>query len=97
LFSSRHKPGASLGFYGGRIAHSADEKLRAPVLLHFDPQDAHTPAVEIGRIRRAHPELEIYLYEAGHGFNRDVDASYKQEAALAARERSLAFLKFDLT
>ena len=92
LAASRHKLGASVGCYGGRIAHDADEKLRAPLLLHFGRQDEHTPAEQIGRIRTAHPEVEIYLYEAGRGFNRDVDASYNREAALARRERSLAFL-----
>jgi carboxymethylenebutenolidase len=97
LTASRHKPGAAVGYDGGRSAHYTDEKLRAPVLLHFGRQDAHIPAEQIGRIRTAHPEVEIYLYEAGHGFNRDVDASYNQEAALAACEGSLAFLKLHLT
>jgi carboxymethylenebutenolidase len=97
LAASRHKPRAAVGYYGGRIAHYADEKLRAPVLLHFGRQDAHIPAEEISRIRIAHPEVEIYLSDAGHGFNRDVDASYNQAAALAARERSLEFLKLHLT
>jgi carboxymethylenebutenolidase len=97
LAASRHNPGAAVGYYGGRIAHYAEEKLRAPVLLHFGRQDAHIPAEEIGRIRTAHPEVEIYLYDAGHGFNRDVEASYEQDSALAARERSLEFLKLHLT
>ena len=78
LLASRHKPGAAVGYDGGRIAHYADEKPRAPVLLHLGWQEAHIPAEQIGRIRTAHPEIEIYLYETGHGFNRDVDASYNQ-------------------
>lgn len=97
LAASRLNPGAAVGYYGGRIAQFADEKLSAPVLLHFGAQDAHIPEQEIDRIRTAHPEVEIYLYDAGHGFNRDVDASYNQQAAVAARERSLQFLKLHLT
>jgi carboxymethylenebutenolidase len=44
-------------------------------------------------IHAAHPDVEIYWYDAGHGFNRDVDASYNKDAAVVARERSLKFLK----
>jgi carboxymethylenebutenolidase len=97
LAASRHKPRASVGCCGGRIAHDADEKLRAPLLPHVGRQDGHIPAEQIGRIGTAHPEVEIYLYEAGRGFNRDANASYNREAALARRERSLAFLKLHLT
>jgi len=37
--------------------------------------------------------VEIYWYDAGHGFNCDARASYNAEAAKLARERSLEFLK----
>ena len=37
--------------------------------------------------------VEIYWYEAGHGFNCDSRGSYNKEAALEARERTLRFLK----
>lgn len=96
LAASRLNPGAAVVYYGGRIAQYADEELRAPVLLHFGRQDAHIPEAEIDRIHTAHPEVEIYLYDAGHGFNRDADASYNPVAALAAWERSLQFLKLHL-
>ena len=97
LAAARLNPGAAVGYYGGQIAQYADETLSAPVLLHFGRQDTHIPEEKIGRIRSAHPEVEVYLYDAGHGFIRDVDASYNQEAALAARERTLQFLKLHLT
>jgi carboxymethylenebutenolidase len=75
----------------------AGEKLSVPVMLHFGRQDAHIPPQEVETIHAAHPDVEIYWYEAGHGFNRDVDASYNKEAALLARQRSLKFLKRQLT
>jgi carboxymethylenebutenolidase len=84
---------AAVGYYGGHISNYAGEKLAAPVMLHFGRLDAHIPAEKVETIHAAHPEVEIYWYEAGHGFNRDVDASYNKEAAVAARERSLKFLK----
>jgi carboxymethylenebutenolidase len=62
-------------------------------MLHFGKQDAHIPAEEVEKVHAAHPEVEIYWYDAGHGFNCDARASYNGEAAHEARERSLRFLK----
>jgi carboxymethylenebutenolidase len=83
----------AVGYYGGHISKFAGEPLSAPVILHFGKQDSHIPAEEVGKIHAAHPEVEIFWYDAGHGFNRDVDASYNSEAARLARARSLEFLK----
>jgi len=93
LAAARLRPAAAVGYYGGRIANYASEPLHAPVLLHFGRQDAHIPAEEVEKIQAAHLEVEIYWYDAGHGFNRDVGASYNEPAAQEARGRSLAFLK----
>jgi len=83
----------AVGYYGGQISRFASEEPSAPVMLHFGRQDAHIPAEEVETIHGAHPEVEIFWYDAGHGFNRDVGASYNMDAATLARERSLAFLK----
>ncbi|HEY1904172.1 MAG TPA: dienelactone hydrolase family protein [Terracidiphilus sp.] len=97
LAATRLHAAAAVGYYGGQIAKFAGEPLSAPVMLHFGKLDTHIPSEEVGKIHAAHPEVEIYWYDAGHGFNRDVDASYNKTAALTARERSLAFLKAHLT
>ena len=86
----------AVGYYGGRTSKYAGEELSAPVMLHFGRQDAHIPPEEVETIHAAHPEVEIYWYDAGHGFNRDVDASYNKDAAVMAREGSLKFLKTHL-
>jgi carboxymethylenebutenolidase len=83
----------AVGYYGGRIANYAEEALSAPVMLHFGTQDAHIPVEEVNKIRAAHPEVEVYWYDAGHGFNCDARKSYNPEAARVARDRSLKFLK----
>lgn len=49
------------------------------------------PGVELG-YTPAHPELEVQIYAAGHGFNCDQRASYNEAASALARERTLAFL-----
>jgi|SRR5580692_7330544 len=96
LAACRLRVVAAVGYYGGRIAQYAAETPAAPVMLHFGSQDAHIPAEEIEKVRSAHPEVEIYLYDAGHGFNCDARASYNAAAAQEARTRSLAFLKKNL-
>jgi len=94
LAATRLHAAAAVAYYGGRIANYAAEKPACPVMLHFGKEDAHIPPEQIEPVRRAHPEVEIYVYEgAGHGFNCDARASYNPGAAKLARERSLAFLK----
>ena len=83
----------AVGYYGGRTANYAEEALSAPVMLHFGSQDTHIPAEEVNKIQAAHPEVEVYWYDAGHGFNCDVRGSYNSKAAGLARDRSLQFLK----
>jgi len=97
LAAARLHPAVAVGYYGGRISPYASESLSAPVMLHFGRQDQHIPAEEVEKIQAAHPEVEVFWYDAGHGFNCDARASYNQDAARQARVRSLEFLKKHLT
>jgi len=97
LAACRQPVSAAVGYYGGRIAQYAAETPKAPVMLHFGSQDAHIPAEEVEKVQSAHPEVEIYWYDAGHGFNCDARASYNPTSAHEARARSLAFLNKHLT
>jgi carboxymethylenebutenolidase len=92
LAASRLPVQAAVGYYGGRIAGYLNEQPRCPVMLHFGTQDAHIPKADVDKIQAAHPEIDIFRYDAGHGFNCDARSSYNPEAAKVARERSLAFL-----
>jgi carboxymethylenebutenolidase len=96
LAATRLRPTAAVGYYGGRIGNYADEKPSCPVMLHFGRKDTHIPAEEVEKVHTAHPEVEIYWYEAGHAFNCDPRPSYNAAAAREARGRSLAFLKRSL-
>jgi carboxymethylenebutenolidase len=91
--AARLHPAAAVGYYGGRIGNYIGEKPSAPVMLQFGKQDTHIPAEEVAKVHAAHPEVEIYWYDAGHGFNCDARSSYNAAAAKEARRRSLAFLK----
>jgi carboxymethylenebutenolidase len=93
LAATRLNPHAAVCYYGGRIAQYAAEVPRCPVMLHFGTKDKHIPASETEIIQRAHPELPVFLYGAGHGFNCDQRKDYAPQAASLARQRTLEFLR----
>jgi carboxymethylenebutenolidase len=93
LTATRLDPDAAVGYYGGHIAQFVQENPRCPVMLHFGTLDKHIRKEDIDRVQAAHPDVEIFWYEADHGFNCDARASYNAEAAKQARVRSLEFLK----
>jgi carboxymethylenebutenolidase len=55
-------------FYGGDIAAYRDETPRVPTILHFGKTDSLIPLADVEAIRDVHPDLPIYLYDAGHAF-----------------------------
>lgn len=93
LAATRLDPDAAVGYYGGQIAHFARENPHCPVMLHFGTLDKHIPKEDIDRVQAAHPDVQIFWYEADHGFNCNDRASYNASAAKQARDRSLEFLK----
>jgi carboxymethylenebutenolidase len=93
LAATRHHPDAAVGYYGGRISQYAAETPRCPLMLHFGAKDAHIPSSEIDVIRQAHPDVPVFVYEAGHGFNCDQRQAYEPTSAALARQRTLDFLR----
>jgi carboxymethylenebutenolidase len=93
LSAARLKIDAAVGYYGGRIAQYVSERPKAPVILHFGERDQHIPESEIDTIAKAHREVPIYRYPAGHGFNRVGSNGYDAASTERARERTLAFLR----
>jgi carboxymethylenebutenolidase len=81
---------AASSFYGRRISELKDETPKAPTILHFGKADASIPPERIEEIRERHPDLPIYLYDAGHGFVSDRRADYDADSARLARLRTLA-------
>ncbi|HEY1937822.1 MAG TPA: dienelactone hydrolase family protein [Candidatus Angelobacter sp.] len=91
LAATRLDPAAAVGYYGGQIAQNAAEVPRCPVMLHFGARDPHIGPAEIEKIRQAHPDLPLFLYDAGHGFNCDQRKDYDPASAKLARQRTLDF------
>jgi carboxymethylenebutenolidase len=83
---------AAVGYYGGMVAAHAQEKPKVPVILHFGNQDQSIPMSDVEKVKKARPEVPIYVYDAGHGFNCDERASFNAEATKLALERTLKFL-----
>lgn len=93
LSATRLHPDTAVGYYGGMIGNFASENPSCPVMLHFGRKDQHIPQEDVDKVHNAHPAVEIFMYDAGHGFNCDARGSYDAPSAKLARERSLDFLK----
>jgi len=76
-------------FYGRRIPELLTETPKCPTILHFGKTDASIPMDVVEQIGEAHPEIPIYLYDAGHGFFSDRRADYNADCARLARLRTL--------
>lgn len=87
---------AAVCYYGGGIAKMAGAKLHCPLEMHFGEKDEHISATDVETIRKAHPEVPIFTYPAGHGFNCDERASYDEASAGKAWDRTLDFLAREL-
>ena len=81
---------AASSFYGRRIPELIAETPRCPIILHFGRSDASIPPETIEQIAEAHPDIQIHLYDAGHGFVSDRRADYDADSARLARLRTLA-------
>jgi carboxymethylenebutenolidase len=80
---------AASSFYGRRIPELLDETPKCPLILHFGKTDASIPPEVVEEIGARHPDLPIYLYDAGHGFVSDRRADYNADSARLARLRTL--------
>lgn len=85
---------AAVPYYGGGMTQPQElaQKLQAPVMAHLSDRDNYVPLDGVEALRKAHPDVQVHLYPAHHGFNCDHRAAYHAEAARLARERTLAFL-----
>jgi carboxymethylenebutenolidase len=82
----------AIGYYGGMIAKSADDKPKVPTLLHFGETDHTIPMSDVDTIKNKRPDVEVHVYPAGHGFSCDERASYHEPSHKQALERTLAWL-----
>lgn len=84
---------AAVGYYGGGIAKNAGQMVRCPTILHFGEEDHGIPMSDVETVQKAHPDMAIFTYKAGHGFNCSERGSYDAASAKLAFERTLEFFK----
>ena len=84
---------AASGYYGGKIGEMAEENPRCPTILHFGRHDHGIPIEMVEKVKELHPDVPVYLYDAGHGFNSDRRSDYNEEAAKLARQRTLELFR----
>ena len=96
LAATRLSINGAVVYYGGQIIPYVDEKANCPLLMHFGKEDQSIPLDDVDRIRESHPDAEVYLYDAGHGFNCDHRTAYDESSAKTARKRTLEFFAANL-
>ncbi len=85
---------AASGYYGGNIAAMNDLEPKCPTILHFGSEDHGIPMEAVEKIRSAHPDVTVYVYEgADHGFNCNHRPSFDEASAKLARERTLELFR----
>ena len=82
----------AVGYYGGQIPQTIEEEPKVPIILHFGDKDASIPMSAVEDVKTKRPDIPVYVYPAGHGFNCDHRGSYDAEAANLALERTLEFI-----
>ncbi len=86
-----HGVAAASGYYGGQVPGAADEEPKVPVALHFGRFDQSIPMTGVEQvIAKAWPRADVYVYDAGHGFNSDRRKDYHEPSSDLAKERTLA-------
>jgi len=78
-------------YYGGNIAQMTGLTPKCPTICHFGAKDAHIPLKgAVDKIEAAHPDVPVYVYQAGHGFARRNSADYDAASDALAFERTIA-------
>lgn len=81
----------SASYYGARNVPFLDSPFKAPAIFHFGVQDPSIPPAAVAAHREKQPSMQVYVYLAGHAFNREAGTHYHAPSAALARERTLAF------
>lgn len=86
---------AASSYYGSLVPTTfVDQTPKCATICHFGRYDMGIPMEGVDAlIAKEHPTAQIFVYEAGHGFNSDRRKDYHEESADLAKERTLALFK----
>ena len=74
---------AAAPYYGGGVTTAAEiaRQPHCPVQAHFGAKDHWIALDTVEAFRQAHPQVEVHVYDADHGFNCNHRASFDAAAA----------------
>ena len=82
----------AVGYYGSQIFQFLGEAPASPTMLHFGEEDPTVDMENVSKINHFYPDVVVHTYAgADHGFNCDHRATYDENSAAAARERTITF------
>jgi carboxymethylenebutenolidase len=85
---------ASVCYYPTQALPYVAERPRCPVLMHFGERDPIATLDHAMAFRAAQTNnVNVHIYNAGHGFNCDDSIEYEPASAQLAVQRSLTFLQ----
>ena len=82
----------AIGYYGAGIVDEYHEKRKIPTLIHFGENDPASPSEEVVQFRAYRPDVTVYTYPAGPGFDCNEKDSYDEVAAAKALDRTLFWI-----
>ncbi len=85
---------ASVCYYGGRIQDNLQlaAQVKSALQFHYGSKDGMIPPEAVDAVRAAHPNADVNVYDADHGFNCWDRGTFDAPAARVALARSLEFL-----
>ncbi|MBO9714970.1 dienelactone hydrolase family protein [Sphingomonas sp.] len=85
---------AASSYYGSMVPGLLDDAPQCPTICHFGRNDHGIPMDGVEKvIAAAFPNVEVFVYEAGHGFNCGERPDYDAASAGLAKERTLALFR----
>ncbi|MEN3748237.1 dienelactone hydrolase family protein [Sphingomonas sp. HF-S3] len=92
--ATRMRGVAAASSYYGSLVPGSNERPECQTVCHFGRHDHGIPLDGVeALIAQDLPMTEIFLYDAGHGFNCDQRDDYDAPSAALARERTLALFR----
>ena len=84
---------AAVPYYGGGMTTPAEiaRQPQCPVMAHFGERDHWISLDSVKAFEQAHPEVEVHIYQADHGFNCDQRGSFDAASAAVAWARTMGF------
>jgi carboxymethylenebutenolidase len=83
------RPDAFVSYYGRAVHDFRFEVPQVPGQFHYGERDSLIPLSQVEAVREAQGVNAVFVYPAGHGFNRRGHADHEPASAELALQRSL--------